>query len=272
MIGSHALGLRLQSGIMSVETSTPPPSAAKPVAPDYWELTRQPLPSLIFLLPLLFVYEIGVILLAQSGITSARNGADHWIREGLLSVGFEQVNLLPSLIVFALGAWHFLGKYQKKISWDLWSGMLAESLLFAVLLVVIGQTQDLLFQQFSAKELLAIFPDNSPSLAISYVGAGIYEEVLFRGILCSLIYVAGRSLKIPHAGCLAFAVISSSLLFSAAHYIGPAADQYSHFSFVFRACAGMYFAGLYFCRGLGIAIGAHTAYDLLVGLVLPGMM
>jgi len=68
------------------------------------------------------------------------------------------------------------------------------------------------------------------------------------------------------------AMIVSSLLFSGAHYIGPAADQYSHFSFLFRVCAGMYFAGLFFCRGLGIAIGAHTAYDLLVGLLLPAMM
>lgn len=257
---------------MSVENPTPSSPSAQPVASDYWELTRQPLPSLVFLLPLLFVYEIGVILLSQSGMTTARNGADHWIREGLLSVGFEQVNLLPSMIVLALGAWHFVGKYQKKLSWELWSGMLAESLLFAVLLVVIGQTQDLLFQQFSARELLAIVPNQSSALAVSYIGAGIYEEVLFRGLLCTLLFMGGRSLKLPASGCLMFAVVASSLLFSGAHYIGPAADQYSHFSFVFRACAGMYFAGLYFCRGLGIAIGAHTAYDLLVGLVLPATM
>jgi membrane protease YdiL (CAAX protease family) len=257
---------------MSVEIPSPPPPSVRPAASDYWELTRQPLPSLVFLLPLLFIYEIGVILLAQSGITSARNGADHWIREGLLSVGFQQVNLLPSLIVVALGAWHLLGKYQKKLSWELWSGMLAESLLFAVLLVVIGQTQDLLFQQFSARELLTIAPDRSPALAVSYLGAGIYEEVLFRGILCSCLYLVGRGLKMPAAGSLFLAVVVSSLIFSSAHYIGPAADHYSHFSFIFRACAGMYFAGLYFCRGLGIAIGAHTAYDLLVGIVLPATM
>jgi len=254
---------------MSAENPSSATPALRPAGSDYWELTRQPLPSLVFLLPLLFLYEIGVIVLAQSGITSARNGADHWIREGLLSVGFEQVHLLPSLIVLALGAWHLLGKYQKKVSWDLWSGMLAESVLFAVLLVVIGQTQDLLFQQFSTRELLSIFPDRSSALAVSYLGAGIYEEVLFRGLLCSLLYLGGRSLKIPASGSLMLAIVVSSLLFSGAHYVGPAADHYTHFSFVFRVCAGMYFAGLYFCRGLGIAVGAHTAYDLLVGIVLP---
>jgi membrane protease YdiL (CAAX protease family) len=257
---------------MTAENSSLPVPAVRPAASDYWELTRQPLPSLVFLLPLLFLYEIGVILLSEAGVTSARNGADHWIREGLLSIGFQQVNLLPSLIVVALGAWHFIGKYQKQLSWELWWGMLAESLLFAVLLVVIGQTQDLLFQQFSARELLSIFPDHDSALAVSYLGAGIYEEVLFRGILCSLIYAGGRGLKIPATGSLVLAVVVSSLLFSGAHYVGPAADHYSHFSFIFRVCAGMYFAGLYFCRGLGIAIGAHTAYDLLVGLVLPATM
>jgi membrane protease YdiL (CAAX protease family) len=248
------------------------PAKSDSVALDYWELTRQPLPSAIFLLPLLLIYEFGVLMLSQAGELTARNGADHWIREGLLSVGFQQTHLLPSLILIALAVWHFAGKFPHKISGELLSGMLAESLLFAVVLVVIGQTQDLLFQQWSAHELLAIFPDNAASTAISYIGAGIYEEVLFRGILCTLLYAGGRSLKIPMMASLICAMIVSSLLFSGAHYIGPAADQYSHFSFLFRVCAGMYFAGLFFCRGLGIAIGAHTAYDLLVGLLLPAMM
>jgi len=257
---------------MSAETSSCVQPDPGTVAPDYWELTRQPLPSAIFLLPLLLIYEIGVVVLSQAGELSARNGADHWIREGLLSVGFQQTHLLPTLILIALAIWHFVGKFPHKISGELLSGMLAESLLFAVVLVVIGQTQDLLFQQWSTHELLAMFPANSSSIAISYIGAGIYEEVLFRGILCTLLYAGGRSLKIPMMASLIFSMIVSSLLFSGAHYIGPAADQYSHFSFLFRACAGMYFAGLFFCRGLGIAIGAHTAYDLLVGLLLPAMM
>lgn len=242
------------------------------IAPDYWELTRQPLPSALFLLPLLVIYEMGVIWFSQAGEFTVRNGADHWIREGLLSIGFHQVHLLPTLLLLALGVWHLVGKYPHKISGELMSGMLAESVLFAVLLVVMGQTQDILFQQWSTPELLAVLPKRAGATAISYIGAGIYEEVLFRGILCTLIYAGGRSLKIPITACLIFAMLSSSLLFSYAHYIGPAADQYSHFSFLFRACAGMYFAGLYFCRGLGIAIGAHTAYDLLVGLLLPAMM
>ena len=150
--------------------------------------------------------------------------------------------------------------------------MLAESLLFAVLLIVIGQTQDILFQQWTGGRLLIVFPPHASATAISYLGAGIYEEVLFRGILCTLIYVAGRSLKLPIAVSLIVAMLASSLLFSAAHSIGPAADSYTHYSFLFRTCAGVYFAGLFFCRGLAIAVGAHAVYDLLVGLLLPALM
>ena len=36
--------------------------------------------------------------------------------------------------------------------------------------------------------------------------------------------------------------------------------------FVFRAVAGLYFATLYVFRGLGIAVGAHVLYDLIVGV------
>jgi len=257
---------------MASEHPTPPKSDTEPVAVDYWELTRHPLPTVIFLLPLLFIYELGVILLSESGEIATRNGADHWIREGLLSVGFEHTHLLPSLIVIALGIWHFAGKYPHRISGELLTGMLAESLLFAVLLVAKGQTQDLLFQEFSARDLLSIFPPRAAASAISYVGAGIYEEVLFRGMLCTLLYAGGRCLRIPMQASLILAMIASSVLFSGAHYIGPAADQYTHFSFLFRLSAGLYFAGLFFCRGLGIAIGAHTAYDLLVGLLLPAVI
>jgi len=49
-----------------------------------------------------------------------------------------------------------------------------------------------------------MFPANSSSIAISYIGAGIYEEVLFRGILCTLLYAGGRSLKIPMMASLIF--------------------------------------------------------------------
>jgi len=63
-------------------------------------------------------------------------------------------------------------------------------------------------------------------------------------------------------------ILVTSLLFSAAHYLGPAADSFTLFSFVFRTLAGMFFAVLFVMRGFGITVGAHAGYDLIVGIVL----
>jgi len=65
------------------------------------------------------------------------------------------------------------------------------------------------------------------------------------------------------------AVFTTSVLFSAAHYVGPAADHLNLFSFVFRATAGVFFALLFVARGFGITAGSHAAYDLFVGVLIP---
>lgn len=238
---------------------------------DYWELTRHPLPSLVFLLPLLFAYEIGVILISGIQGEMVRNGADHWMREGLLSLGIQSTFVLPSLLVAGLAIWHGLGQYPRKVSVDLVSGMIGESMLFAILLIVIGQVQDVLFHRLGDSFVLGISSSETIRSAVGYLGAGIYEEVLFRGILCTLIVGAGLTLKFSPAMSLTVGIVLSSLIFSTAHYIGPAADVYTHFSFVFRFLAGVYFAGLFAFRGLGIAIGAHALYDLAVGILLPSL-
>jgi membrane protease YdiL (CAAX protease family) len=61
--------------------------------------------------------------------------------------------------------------------------------------------------------------------------------------------------------------VTSSLLFSAAHYVGPLGDTFAIYSFTFRFLAGMFFASLFLVRGFGIAAGTHAVYDILVGLL-----
>ena len=63
-----------------------------------------------------------------------------------------------------------------------------------------------------------------------------------------------------------WAILLSSLLFSAAHYIGPLGDSFAIYSFTFRAVAGLFFAILFLLRGFGITAGTHFFYDVLVGL------
>jgi hypothetical protein len=49
------------------------------------------------------------------------------------------------------------------------------------------------------------------------------------------------------------------------HHLGTYGEPFDAFVFLFRTLAGCYFAGLFLCRGLGIAVGAHACYDIIVG-------
>src|SRR5262245_31503911 len=96
---------------------------------DYWLLARQPLHSLLFLIPLLAVYEAGVLQLA-SGNEEARNGADYWMRMGLRLAGVEHPWTLPLLVLGLLFFWQVIGRYRWSLSPGTLVGMLVESVLF----------------------------------------------------------------------------------------------------------------------------------------------
>ncbi len=244
---------------------------------DYWSLARQPLHCLMFLLPLLVIYEIGVDFVAAGAQDIARNGADHWMRTGLRFVGFKHPLLLPIIVIGLLTGWQFVGRFRWKPSPTTLFGMLAESVLFGVCLVVVGQLQDLAFRsqlgqmaQAPHSAVPLMLPGALPRV-IGYVGAGVYEEVLFRLCLVPVLYGLLRALLVPRKMAIVLTVATTSLLFSAAHYIGPAADVFTMYSFVFRTTAGAFFAALFVLRGFGITVGSHAAYDLLVGILIPAL-
>ncbi len=254
-----------------------PPVELKNERDDYWTQARQPLHSLLFLLPLLAIYEIGVGLTAGAAHETARNGADYWMRSGLHMAGFRHPLLLPIVIVGLLAGWHFVGRFRWQLSPATLVGMLAESLLFGMCLVVLGQLQDLAFRPHvghvahGAQSGILLSQPPALPLIVSYVGAGVYEEVLFRLCLIPVAYGLLRALLVPRRPAVLIAVLATSLLFSAAHYVGPAADTFTMFSFAFRAMAGVFFAGLFVVRGFGVTAGSHAAYDLLVGVLIPAV-
>jgi membrane protease YdiL (CAAX protease family) len=99
------------------------------------------------------------------------------------------------------------------------------------------------------------------------LGAGIFEELLFRVVLVSALMILARVLfgAGPRVSA-AFAVVLSALIFSAFHYIGPFGDTLSLPSFLFRAISGLLFSIIYVTRGFGIVAWTHALYD--VGLLL----
>ncbi len=240
---------------------------------SYWRLSRTPLTSLVFTLPLVLAYEGGVLLLGHG---SPRNGADVWLRHLLDALGFGQYFLLPLLTVVGLLAWQYLSHDRWSVSLAALPGMAAECVLWAVVLVGIARLQQSLwpFQQplldWEFLQLHAAEAWGWPAVLarlIGFCGAGLYEEVLFRLLMLPIAVWTFERLGCSTLTAGFWALLLSSLLFSAAHYIGPLGDSFAIYSFTFRTVAGLFFALLFLLRGFGIAAGTHFFYDLLVGLV-----
>jgi hypothetical protein len=234
---------------------------------SYWELSRRPLISLVFVLPILLAYELGVLTL---GPDSLRNAADVWGRQFLRWIGFgHQYFLLPVLVVAVLLGWHHVRHDPWKIQWRVLGIMWLEAVVWSFALLAIAQVMGRWL-------VFAGEPPNRSlwSRIIGYLGAGFYEELLFRLLLLSAVAMAAWRAGLNRRGSLLTAIGVSSLLFAAVHYrvelpfglvIGTQyGDPFTLYSCLFRIAAGVFFGCLFVYRGFGIVVGAHALYDLLL--------
>lgn len=224
--------------------------------------------SLVFIAPLLVTYEAGLLVLGRFAV---QNGADVWLRSLLKFLGFGQYFLLPILTVCILLGWHYTTRQPWRISRGLLSAMAGECLALAICLCLLVQLQGLLFQIAAEASRTDFFTTISEGVgrAIGFLGAGIYEELLFRLIMLSLLAWGLKRLGMKDGKCMAIAVLLTSLLFSTAHYVGEYGEELDCFSFLFRFLAGIFFSVLFVYRGFGIAAGAHAGYNILAGLFTP---
>lgn len=233
---------------------------------SYWHQSRRPLASLLFVLPMLILYEAGMVWLGPGGL---RNGADVWLQQFLGAIGIGGNLLLPVVTIAILMAMHHVSGQPWRISLNVLYTMAAECTLFAMALLVVAHLHA---RVLSLTGVLASC-DVAGSMAkmyfghmVRYFGAGIYEELLFRLILLPVtialvgVAIASRRWRV------AAAVVLTSIVFSAAHYVGPHGESFQIYTFVFRFVAGGFFALLFVFRGFGIAVGTHALYDILVGL------
>lgn len=245
--------------------------AARKVAPEvdsYWAGTRNPLVSLVFVAPLIAAYEVGVRILGGAAADSLRTGADAWMRRGLASVGLMDRWLPPLAVVLALLGWQAMlgGSWRFRPRWLF--GMAVECLLFALVLVGLSRVVELGFDRLDDGGLLATSGSRGQFAgAVAYLGAGVYEEALFRLALVPVIYHLARAVHATEVLAATLAITGSAVLFSLAHHAGAPGEAFTVFAFVFRWLAGIVFAWLFLFRGFGVAVGAHAAYDVLVGWV-----
>jgi hypothetical protein len=202
-----------------------------------------------------------------------------WLRALLTWVGFGQYFLLPVLIVCILSGWHYTTRQPWRLSGGLLSGMLVECLMLAFCLRLVLQLQGTLFEGLAAMAApvagqaaaAAEIRGTVPGM-VGYLGAGVYEELLFRLTLLPVVAWTARKLGAGRGASIVLAVLLTSAAFATAHYVGRYGESLElaslafWFGFVFRFLAGVFFSVLFVCRGFGIAAGSHAAYDILVGL------
>jgi hypothetical protein len=239
------------------------------VSAEYLAATRHPWACVLFVLPLLAAYETGLLLLGPGQRDACRNGADIWLRNLLCWVGLRQWFWAPGLLTFTLLAWSWLQRRNRPRGFvSLWVGMGAESIVFALGLWGVCHGLFPLLERAGLQVAQGSDLDPAVLQMLSFVGAGIYEETLFRLLLMSALAWLVRQAEIGEGGARALAILLSALFFSLAHHIGPQGEAFQAPVFLFRVLAGLYFALLYSFRGFGIAVGAHAGYDVLVGLLI----
>jgi hypothetical protein len=241
-------------------------------AESYWRLSRAPRYSVLFALPLLLAYE-ALAVAVDLGPTPVRNGADVLLKSLFVAIaGARGPQLFGAIIVLtgivlvwrdrrgagASGGWQgriFALMTGEAIAWSLVTGPLmgiaTGALLKRVgLSISLGGDQGISGLSELARVTLSL-------------GAGIYEELVFRVILVSgIAWITMHLLGARERAADVVAVLLSALIFSAFHYIGPYGEAWALGSFTFRALAGLFFSVLYLTRGFGITAWTHALYDL----------
>lgn len=232
---------------------------------DYLRSTRHPWACLLFLVPLLFAYELGVVWLGGGQSAGMRNGADAWLRWAMEVFGVGQVFAVPAVLIVVLLVWSWW-RWSDRPNDPVkaWFGMAFESCLFAVLLWQFSRNFGPIIDGLGIKLEITLSQARAAKI-LTFIGAGIYEEVLFRlglfTLLCGLLSIA-----LPRGASVVLAAVAGALLFAAAHHVGPYGEPMRADYFAFRTAAGLYFTFLYVARGFGVAVGAHAGYDILVGV------
>jgi membrane protease YdiL (CAAX protease family) len=248
---------------------------------DYWRESARPLVSLALVGPLIVLYEAAVLVLETETL---RGGADFWLRRVLAHTGLDHPLLLPLAVCGLLLAWHHARRDPWRVELGVVARMGLEATAYGAALALVGQlvlwTNGQAPPSAGLVREVALSPASASPLGalVGCLGAGIYEELLFRLLLLPPCVAAARAAGLNRWASLLAAIAATSLIFAAAHYraaaelMAPSADLvagevFDAASFAFRTAAGALFAALFAQRGFGIAVGAHVVYDALLVLV-----
>ena len=246
-----------------------------PAAPArYWQLSQTPRYSLLFALPLFLGYEILTLVVSGGPGGEVRNGADVILQSAFAELLGRRGPMVFEVGLIVLGLFlvgRDLRRHGRHLSKAVFLGMTLEAAVLAVLCgVLVGGITSHLFgaMGLSIGGGAAAGPIDRTPLPVRLMlslGAGLYEELLFRVVIVGTLAWAGHRVlgwSARFSGIVA--VLAGALLFSAVHYVGTYGDRLTLYSFVYRALAGVFFSALYLLRGFGITAWTHALYDVFV--------
>ncbi|MDA1194284.1 MAG: CPBP family intramembrane metalloprotease [Planctomycetota bacterium] len=245
-------------------------SPPQPLTFDYVRRTRSLPVNVLFLMPFLLVYQVALTF-TQSPVD---NAAAAWLRALWAALGHRGTVLVTLLVAAALAllVWHRAREATRDRG--VYGGMLVEGLCYGALL---GTVAHLMATRLPMERVVALAAEVGQSgtalgglrdefrLLGLAVGAGIFEEMLFRGVLLAGLYgLLRHALGFSRAISGLLGVAVSAYLFSDYHHWGPTGEPYDPGVFAFRFHAGLLLGAVFLVRGLGIAALAHGFYDVLV--------
>jgi len=259
---------------------------------SYFYLSRQPLHVLLFLTPFLVAYELGamVYLSAHDGNQAQQIAAWGMLARTFASLGVVGYHLPAILLVTVLLIWHLLERDPWTIRLPVLVGMAMEACVLTVPLTIMamliaGSSSEPAaavlgwFQHGSGVEAAQGVPsasvDNIAALSEGArltiaIGAGLYEELLFRMLLIAAVHaVLVDVMKLPNWLGSVLAVVAAAAAFALYHHVpGSGGSPQTTSNMVFFFVAGLYFGAIYLIRGFGLVVGVHALYDMLALMVI----
>ena len=253
---------------------------------SYAERTSRPICALLYLVGFMLAFVIGTILIQPSALSQSlaepqvRVVAFIWVQNIMKFLGFSPRLALigtPLVVVVILLALQFTSKTPWRVKFEDLFLMAAECVLLTVPLIVLSLLLNREPPVANAVALAGQAAEVQNMLWVDIVtgiGAGIYEELVFRLVLICLLMLLFQDLfGMKKKLAVILSVVISAVLFSAHHHIFFANGQFHQGDiftvgkFIFRAIAGGYFAVLYAVRGFGITAGTHAFYNILAAML-----
>jgi len=241
-----------------------------PKEPGYFEISRSGTYGFLAALPLFVLYESLILFVNGDSVSQVRVGADLWIKQALAALGGTGIFAL-GLLVLGVGTFVFIKerKVDTPIRARYFGLILAESTVYSIVVALLVSAMVGLMFSIAPSVSSAIIQDASEKLGsgmmvVLSIGAGLYEELIFRVVLVGGLFWMLRSVMGKKNSAYLAAAIIGALIFSGVHYIGALGDTFTLASFTFRFLFGLVLNAIFLIRGFGVAAWTHAIYDVLV--------